>query len=64
MKNCLLCVSTVTVADSLAKDTILMGDDRGYVYLLTITSDDFIMKQSKAKKESQFKVLDAESFDM
>ncbi|XP_032909847.1 WD repeat-containing protein 64 isoform X4 [Catharus ustulatus] len=64
MKNCLLCVSTVTVADSLAKDTILMGDDRGYVYLLTITSDDFIMKQSKAKKESQFKVLDAESFDI
>lgn len=41
-----------------------MGDDRGYVYLLTITNDDFIMKQSKAKKESQFKVLDAESFDM
>lgn len=64
MKNCLLCVSTVTVADNLAKDTILMGDDRGYVYLLTITNDDFIMKQSKAKKESQFKVLDAESFDM
>ncbi|NXO81477.1 WDR64 protein, partial [Sitta europaea] len=64
MKNCLLCVSTVTVADNLARDTILMGDDKGYVYLLTITSDDFIMKQSKAEKESQFKVLDAESFDI
>ncbi|XP_030124067.4 WD repeat-containing protein 64 isoform X1 [Taeniopygia guttata] len=64
MKNCLLCVCTVTVADNLAKDTILMGDDKGYVYLLTITSDDFIMKQSKAEKEAQFKVLDAESFDI
>ncbi|NXO94463.1 WDR64 protein, partial [Certhia brachydactyla] len=64
MKNCLLCVSTVTMADNLARDTILMGDDKGYVYLLTITSDDFIMKQSKAEKESQFKVLDSESFDI
>ncbi|KAL9864741.1 WD repeat-containing protein 64 [Geothlypis trichas] len=64
IKNCLLCVSTVTMADDLARDTILMGDDKGYVYLLTITSDDFIMKQSKAGKVSQFKVMDAESFDM
>ncbi|NWH36475.1 WDR64 protein, partial [Chloropsis hardwickii] len=64
MKNCLLCVCTVTMADDLAKDTILMGDDKGYVYLLTITSDDFIMKQSKAEKVSQFKVLDSESFDI
>ncbi|XP_063246444.1 WD repeat-containing protein 64 isoform X3 [Prinia subflava] len=64
MKNCLLCVCTVTMADNLAKDTILMGDDKGYVYLLTITSDDFIMKQSKAEKVSQFKVLDSESFDI
>ncbi|XP_068041044.1 WD repeat-containing protein 64 isoform X6 [Anomalospiza imberbis] len=64
MKNCLLCVCTVTVADNLAKDTILMGDDKGYVYLLTITSDDFIMKQSKAKKESRFKILESDSFDI
>ncbi|KAM7060785.1 WD repeat-containing protein 64 isoform 2-T4 [Acridotheres tristis] len=64
MKNCLLCVCTVTMADNLAKDTILMGDDKGYVYLLTITNDDFIMKQSRAEKESQFKVLDSESFDI
>lgn len=52
------------MADNLAKDTILMGDYKGYVYLLTITSDDFIMKQSKTGKVSQFKVLDYESFDM
>ncbi|NWV34322.1 WDR64 protein, partial [Grantiella picta] len=64
MKNCLLCVSTVTVADDLAKDTILMGDDKGYVYLLTMTSDDFLMKQSKAEKESQFRPLDSESFNI
>ncbi|NXI09030.1 WDR64 protein, partial [Irena cyanogastra] len=64
MKNCLLCVCTVTMAEDLAKDTFLMGDDKGHVYLLTITSDDFIMKQSKAGKESQFKVLDSESFDI
>ncbi|NWZ03750.1 WDR64 protein, partial [Loxia curvirostra] len=64
MKNCLLCICTVTMADNLAKDTILMGDDKGYVYLLTITSDDFIMKQSKAEKVLKFKVMDSESFDM
>ncbi|XP_023779331.1 WD repeat-containing protein 64 isoform X2 [Cyanistes caeruleus] len=64
MKNCLLCVCTVTMADNLAKDTFLMGDDKGYVYLLTITSDDFIMKQSKTEKESQFKLMDSESFDI
>ncbi|NWW60208.1 WDR64 protein, partial [Ifrita kowaldi] len=64
MKNCLLCVSTVTTSDHLAKDTILMGDDKGYVYLLTLTNDDFIMKQSKAEKESQFRFMDSESFNM
>ncbi|NWW11744.1 WDR64 protein, partial [Oreocharis arfaki] len=64
MRNCLLCVSTVTTSGHLAKDTILMGDDKGYVYLLTMTNDDFIMKQSKAEKESQFRFMDSESFDM
>ncbi|KAM4785740.1 WD repeat-containing protein 64 isoform 1-T1 [Cyanocitta cristata] len=64
MKNCLLCVSTVTMSDHLAKDTILMGDDKGYVYLLTMTNDDFIMKRSKAEKESQFRFMDSESFNM
>nr|XP_026649620.1 WD repeat-containing protein 64 [Zonotrichia albicollis] len=64
MKNCLLCVSTVTMEDNLPRDTILLGDDKGYVYLLTITTDDFIMKQTKGGKVSQFKVMDAESFDM
>ncbi|NXU15837.1 WDR64 protein, partial [Pardalotus punctatus] len=64
MKNCLRCVSAVTVADNLAEDTILMGDDKGYVYLLTMTSDDFLMKQSKAKKESRFKFLDSKSFNI
>ncbi|XP_017662095.1 PREDICTED: WD repeat-containing protein 64 isoform X2 [Lepidothrix coronata] len=64
MKNCLLCVCTVTTSDHLAKDTILMGDDKGYVYLLTMTSDDFIMKQYKAETESQFRILDSENFNI
>ncbi|NXI88949.1 WDR64 protein, partial [Rhipidura dahli] len=64
MKNCLLCVSTVMTSDNQAKDTILMGDDKGYVYLLTMTNDDFIMKQSKAEKESQFRFMDSESFNI
>ncbi|NWR36256.1 WDR64 protein, partial [Tachuris rubrigastra] len=64
MKNCLLCVCTVTTSDHPAKDSILMGDDKGYVYLLTLTSDDFIMKQYKAEKESQFRVLDSENFNI
>ncbi|NXY61698.1 WDR64 protein, partial [Callaeas wilsoni] len=64
MKNCLLCVCTVTVSDNLAKDTILMGDDKGYVYLLTVTNEDFIMKQSKTEKESQFNFLNSESFNI
>ncbi|NWV06985.1 WDR64 protein, partial [Ptilonorhynchus violaceus] len=64
MKNCLLCVCTVTTSDDLAKDSILMGDDKGYVYLLTLTSDDFIMKQCKAEKESQFKIVDSEALNI
>ncbi|NXG10686.1 WDR64 protein, partial [Sakesphorus luctuosus] len=64
MKNCLLCVCTVTMSDQPAKDTILMGDDKGYVYLLTMTSDDFIMKQYKAENESQFRVLDSENLNI
>ncbi|KFW80571.1 WD repeat-containing protein 64, partial [Manacus vitellinus] len=64
MKNCLLCVCTVTTSDHLPKDTILMGDDKGYVYLLTMTSDDFIMKQYKDEKESQFRILDSENFNI
>ncbi|NXK94978.1 WDR64 protein, partial [Formicarius rufipectus] len=63
LKNCLLCVCTVTTSDSSAKDTIIMGDDKGYVYLLTMTSDHFIMKQYKAEKGSQFRVLDYENFN-
>ncbi|NXA12735.1 WDR64 protein, partial [Sapayoa aenigma] len=64
MKNCPLCVSTVTMSDHLAKDSILMGDDKGYVHLLTMTSDNFILKQYKAEKGSQFHVLDSETFTM
>ncbi|XP_027540051.1 WD repeat-containing protein 64 isoform X5 [Neopelma chrysocephalum] len=64
MKNCLLCVCTVTTPDHLAKDSILMGDDKGYVYLLTMTNDDFIMKQYKPEKESQFRFLDSENFNI
>ncbi|NXP19985.1 WDR64 protein, partial [Scytalopus superciliaris] len=63
MRNCLLCVCTVTTSDVPTKDSILMGDDKGYVYLLTMTSDHFIMKQCKAEKESQFRVLDSENFN-
>ncbi|NXE47650.1 WDR64 protein, partial [Casuarius casuarius] len=62
MENGLLCVCTVTASDHLAKDNILMGDDGGYVNLLTVTSDDFGLKQSKAKKQSQFHVLDSKNF--
>ncbi|NWI16934.1 WDR64 protein, partial [Crypturellus soui] len=62
MENGLLCVCTVTASDHLAKDNILMGDDGGYVNLLTVTSDDFGLKQSKAKKKSQFHVLDSKNF--
>ncbi|XP_071437190.1 WD repeat-containing protein 64 [Pithys albifrons albifrons] len=64
MKNCLLCVCTVTMSDQPAKDTILMGDNKGYVYLLTMTSDDFIMKQYNTENESQFRVLDSENFNI
>ncbi|XP_013799422.2 WD repeat-containing protein 64 [Apteryx mantelli] len=62
MENGLLCVCTVTASDHLAKDNILMGDDGGYVNLLTVTSDDFGLKQSKDKKKSQFYVLDSKNF--
>ncbi|NXT55756.1 WDR64 protein, partial [Pluvianellus socialis] len=64
MENGLLCVCTVTMSDHLAKDNILMGDDKGYVHLLTVTSDHFGLKQCKGKKESQLQVLDSKTFNM
>lgn len=62
MEHCLLCVSTVNISDQQAKDDILMGDDGGHVSLLTVTSDDFGLKQSKAKRKSQLHVLDSRNF--
>ncbi|XP_050807552.1 WD repeat-containing protein 64 [Gopherus flavomarginatus] len=62
MEHCLLCVCTVNLGDQLAKDDILMGDDGGHVNLFTVTSDDFGLKQSKAKKKSQLQILDSRKF--
>ncbi|XP_071662332.1 WD repeat-containing protein 64 isoform X2 [Patagioenas fasciata] len=64
MENGLLCVCTVTKSDGLAKDTILMGDDKGYVYLLNVTADQFGLKRCKGKKESQLQALDSKTFNI
>ncbi|KFP90105.1 WD repeat-containing protein 64, partial [Apaloderma vittatum] len=64
MANGLLCVCTVTMSDHQAKDNILMGDDKGYVHLLTVTSDHFGWKQCKGKKKSQHQVLDSKLFNI
>lgn len=52
------------MSDQLAEDNILMGDDKGYVNLLKVTSDHFGMKQCKGKKESQLQILDSKDFHM
>ncbi|KFP20839.1 WD repeat-containing protein 64, partial [Egretta garzetta] len=62
MENGLLCVCTVTMSDHLAKDNILIGDDKGYVHLVSVTGDHFGLKQCKGKKESQLQVLDSKTF--
>ncbi|XP_010294476.1 PREDICTED: WD repeat-containing protein 64, partial [Phaethon lepturus] len=64
MENGLLCVCTVTMSNHLAKDNILMGDDKGFVHLLTVTSDHFRLKQCKGKKESPLQVLDSKTFNI
>ncbi|NWU60668.1 WDR64 protein, partial [Pterocles burchelli] len=64
MENALLCVCTVTMSDNLATDNILMGDDKGYVQLFTVTSDCLGLKQHKDKKESQLQVLDSKTFNI
>ncbi|KAM7118480.1 WD repeat-containing protein 64 [Ciconia maguari] len=64
MENGLLCVCTVTMSDHLAKENILMGDDKGYVHLLILTSDHLGLKQCKGKKESQLQVLDSKTFNI
>ncbi|XP_075604911.1 WD repeat-containing protein 64 [Balearica regulorum gibbericeps] len=64
MENALCCVCTVAMSEYLAKDNILMGDYKGYVHLLTVTSDDFRLKQCKGKKESQLQVLDSKTFNI
>ncbi|XP_065535138.1 WD repeat-containing protein 64 [Lathamus discolor] len=62
MENCLLCVCTVTMPKQVAMDTILMGDDKGYVYLLTVTSDHLALKKCKGKRESRLQALDCKTF--
>ncbi|NWW94605.1 WDR64 protein, partial [Rhynochetos jubatus] len=64
MENSLLCVCTVTMSDHLAKDNILMGDDKGYVHMLTVVIDRFGLKQCKGKKGSQLQVLDSKTFNI
>ncbi|XP_035176562.1 WD repeat-containing protein 64 [Oxyura jamaicensis] len=64
MENSLLCVCTVTMSDHLDEDNIIMGDDKGYVHLLKMTSDHFGLKQCKGKKESQVQILDSKNFNI
>ncbi|XP_031448292.1 WD repeat-containing protein 64 isoform X2 [Phasianus colchicus] len=64
MENSLLCVCTASVSDQLGEDNILMGDDKGYVNLLKVTSDHFGLKQREGKKESQLRILDSKDFNI
>ncbi|NXJ75145.1 WDR64 protein, partial [Trogon melanurus] len=64
MANGLLCVCAVIASDHQAKDNILMGDHKGYVHLLTLTSDQFGWKRCKGKKTSQHQVLDSKLFNI
>ncbi|NWT00155.1 WDR64 protein, partial [Mionectes macconnelli] len=64
MKNCLLCVCMVTTSDHLPKDSILMGDDKGYVYLKKKKKKNFIMKQYKAENDSKKKKIKKENFNI
>ncbi|XP_058165465.1 WD repeat-containing protein 64 [Dasypus novemcinctus] len=62
MDHCLLCVCVVTLPDQLCRDDILLGDDGGFVNRYTVNSDDFGLKQTKAKKKLQNQVLDSKNF--
>ncbi|XP_053238609.1 WD repeat-containing protein 64 isoform X1 [Podarcis raffonei] len=63
VEHCVICVCAVQrPAELLVKDDILLGDDGGYVNMYTMTSDDFGLKQSKAKKKAQIMVIDSRKF--
>ncbi|NXC40981.1 WDR64 protein, partial [Penelope pileata] len=62
MENNVLCVCTVTMSDHLAEDSILMGDDKGYIYLFKMAGEHFGSKQHKDKKESQ-QILNSKDFN-
>ncbi|XP_007118199.2 WD repeat-containing protein 64 isoform X1 [Physeter macrocephalus] len=62
MDHCLLCVCVVSPPDQLCRDDILLGDDGGFVNKFTVNSDDFGLKQAKAKKNLQNHVLDSKNF--
>ncbi|XP_072188308.1 WD repeat-containing protein 64 [Excalfactoria chinensis] len=64
IENSLLCVCTATTSDQLAEDTILIGDDKGYVYLIKVTGDHLGLKQCKNKKGSQVQILDSKDFNI
>ncbi|XP_046933300.1 WD repeat-containing protein 64 [Lynx rufus] len=60
--HCLLCVCVVSLPDQVCRDDILLGDDGGFVNKFTVNSDDFGLKQAKAKKKLQNQVLDSKNF--
>ncbi|MGH0138912.1 UNVERIFIED_CONTAM: hypothetical protein FKN15_053280 [Acipenser sinensis] len=53
LDNPLLCVCTVTPSEHLLSDSILIGDNAGFVNLVTISNSDLSSKKSEEKGQAQ-----------
>ncbi|KAK1171003.1 WD repeat-containing protein 64-like [Acipenser oxyrinchus oxyrinchus] len=53
LDNLLLCVCTVTPSEHLLSDSILIGDNAGFVNLVTISNSDLSSKKSEEKGQAQ-----------
>ncbi|XP_044163661.1 WD repeat-containing protein 64 isoform X2 [Acropora millepora] len=59
MENSPQCMTYIPwKTDSINEDTILFGDDQGYINLMILTSKDLHMKNSTGKTDSQFVAIE------
>ncbi|XP_078261977.1 WD repeat-containing protein 64-like [Rhinoraja longicauda] len=58
MQNIMLCVCTVTQSEDTGEDSILIGDDAGFVNLLVVGTEDLNLQKTKERNALQSQILD------
>ncbi|XP_055495549.1 WD repeat-containing protein 64-like [Leucoraja erinacea] len=58
MQNIMLCICTVTQSEYTGEDSILIGDDAGFVNLLVVGTEDLNLQKTKERNALQSQILD------